>query len=237
MFWPWQIVTSYLSLNFIYKIDFWCDANKILNEYIQLTRNHQLTRHPDIDNTGGWDVISLYSEDGKSQSVAKNSPKDTIPTEIIDEFPYTHSVIKDLLSKFKAKPSRIRFSILRKQKKITWHRDWDESLDHGNCRLHIPITINDQCYGKLCHQEYKWQPGELWYGDYSFPHQVVNLGDRDRLHIILDFKNPKNLFVDQEKFNYEEIQRKKYKKFILFFYYLSYHFPKRLFTLKFNRAK
>jgi hypothetical protein len=235
MFWPWQIVTNFLSLNFTYKLDFQCDENVILKEYNQWIKNNQLAKHPDIDNTGGWDVISLYSEDGKSLSVAKNSDKDTVPTEIIKDFPYTNSVIKDLLSKFNAKPSRIRFSTLRKGKKITWHRDWDESLDHGNCRLHIPITVNDKCYGNMCHQEYRWQPGELWYGDYSFPHQVVNLGDQDRLHIILDFKNPKNLFIDQNLFNQEEMKRKKYKKFIIFFYYFFYHYPKRLLSAKLNK--
>lgn len=232
MFWPWQIVTNFLSLNFTYKLDFQCDENVILKEYNQWIKNNQLAKHPDIDNTGGWDVISLYSEDGKSLSVSKNSDKDTVPTEIIKDFPYTNSVIKDLLSKFNAKPSRIRFSTLRKLKKITWHRDWDESLDHGNCRLHIPITVNDKCYGNMCHQECRWQPGELWYGDYSFPHQVVNLGDQDRLHIILDFKNPKNLFINQNLFDQEEMKRKKYKKFILFFYYFFYHYPKRLLSIK-----
>ena len=235
MFWPWQIVTNFLSLNFTYKLDFQCDENVILKEYNQWIKNNQLAKHPDIDNTGGWDVISLYSEDGKSTSIAKNSYKDTVPTEIIKDFPYTNSVIKDLLSKFNAKPSRIRFSTLRKGKKITWHRDWDESLDHGNCRLHIPITVNDKCYGNMCHQEYRWQPGELWYGDYSFPHQVVNLGDQDRLHIILDFKNPKNLFIDQNLFDQEEMKRKKYKKFIIFFYYFFYHYPKRLLSAKLNK--
>ena len=101
--------------------------------------------------------------------------------------------------------------------------------------MHIPITVNDKCYGNMCHQEYRWQPGELWYGDYSFPHQVVNLGDQDRLHIILDFKNPKNLFIDQNLFNQEEMKRKKYKKFIIFFYYFFYHYPKRLLSAKLNK--
>jgi len=235
MLWPWQLATNFLSLNFAYKLDFYCDEKKILNEYDQWIKDNQLTKHPDIDNTGGWDVISLYSEDGKSQSVTKSSDIDTIPTEIIKDFPYTDSIIKKLLYKFDSKPRRIRFSTLRKQKTITWHRDWDESLDHGNCRLHIPITVNDKCYGSLCHQELKWQPGELWYGDYSFPHQVVNLGDRDRLHIILDFKNPKNLFKDQSLFDSQEMRRKKYKNLILFFYNFFYHYPKRLLSPKSNK--
>ena len=228
MFWPWQLVSNFLSLNFVYKLDFSCDSKKVLNEYDQWIKNNQLAKHPDIDNTGGWDVISLYSEDGKSRSVAKNNDMDTIPTEIVKDFPYTHSLIKNLLSKFDTKPRRIRFSTLRKKKKITWHRDWDESLDHGNCRLHIPLKVNNKCYGNLCHQEYRWQPGELWYGDYSFPHQVVNSGEEDRLHIILDFKNPKKLFVDQILFNNQEFRRKKYKKLILFFYNFFYHYPKRI---------
>lgn len=236
MFWPFQIASNFLSLNFAYRLDFHCDDKKILGEYNQWIKNNQLTKHPDNYNTnGGWDVISLYSEDGKSQSVTKCADIDTIPTDIIKNFPYTESIIKELLDKFNCKPRRIRFSTLRKKKKIKWHRDWDESLNHGNCRLHIPVSINNKCVSSLCHQKYKWQPGDLWYGDYSFPHQVVNSGDIDRLHIILDFKNPKNLFMDQNLFEKEEIRRKKYKNLIIFFYNFFYYYPKRLIFHSFKR--
>ena len=85
-----------------------------MSEYDLWIENNKLAKHPDIDNTGGWDVS--YSEDGNSQSVTKNNDVDTIPTEIIDDFPYTHFIIKDLLSKFNTTPRRIRFSTLRKKK-------------------------------------------------------------------------------------------------------------------------
>ena len=118
MFWPFQIASNFLSLNFAYRLDFHCDEKKILDEYNQWIKNNQLTKHPDNYNTnGGWDVISLYSEDGKSQSVTKFADIDTIPTDIIKNFPYTESIIKELLDKFNCKPRRIRFSTLRKKKK------------------------------------------------------------------------------------------------------------------------
>ena len=230
MLWPWQIISKIFSLNFTHKLEFQCDHNKILDEYYKMIKNKTLNNHPGTDHQGGWDVVSLYSEDGNSRSVFKKYDIDTIPTDIINFFPYTNRLIEGILKKYQFRPRRIRFSILRKNKKITWHKDWDESVEYGNCRLHIPLIINNNCWGNLSHQFYSWSPGELWYGDYSFPHQVINNGDSDRVHLVLDFKNAKNLFDGNKSFINDETKRKKYKNFILFLYNFSYYYPKRLFN-------
>ena len=64
--------------------------------------------------------------------------------------------------------------------------------------------MNTECFGNLCHQEYRWRPGELWYGDYSFPHQVINQGEDDSAYYFRFFKNPKNLFVNKTLFDEQE---------------------------------
>lgn len=225
---PWQIISKILSLNFVYKLDFNCDPNKILDEYYCWSKQNVLI-DKGVRESQGLVGVALYSEDGKSTTFDKNKDIDTIPTEIMHYFPYTHKVIKELIKKFECLPRRIRLLSLKKNSKLSWHIDWDESYKHGNCRLHIPLIINNNCYGNLCHQEYRWKPGELWYGEYSFPHQVVNNGDTDRLHLILDFKNAKNLFPNKDQFENDERKRRKYRKLIMFFYNFFYHYPMKLF--------
>ena len=83
----------------------------------------------------------------------------------------------------------------------------------------------------LCHELYNWIPGGLFYGDYSFPHQIINKGSEERLHLIIDLKNPKNLFTHIEKFSTDEIKRKKFKKIIIFFFNIFYKYPKKIFRL------
>tara|TARA_S200000501_G_scaffold240545_1_gene225394 strand:+ start:199 stop:912 length:714 start_codon:yes stop_codon:yes gene_type:complete len=233
MFWPWEIISKIFSLNFTYKIDFNFDYQKILREYNEAKNKLSKINHPSIgiDHDGGWEVVALYSETGDAASVGKKVDIITKPTEIIKYFSYTHEVIKELLKKFDCQPRRIRFSTLKAKKKINWHRDWDESMEYGNSRLHLPLVVNDECKSNLCHESYQWSPGGLFYGDYSFPHQIINHGIDERLHLIIDLKDPKNLFSDTEKFHVEESKRKKYKKIIIPIFNIFYKYPKKIFRL------
>jgi len=234
---PWQFISKIFSLNFTYQIDFDFNYHKILEEYNVVQNKLNEVSHPSlgIDHDGGWEVVSLYSETGNATAVAKNTDTDTTPTEIIKYFTYTHEVIKELLVKYNCKPRRIRFSRLKAKKNINWHRDWDETMEYGNSRLHLPLIVNNKCKSNLCHESYQWTPGGLFYGDYSFPHQIKNEGSDDRLHLIIDLKDPKNLFTDPQKFSLDEKKRKKYKKIIIPIFNIFYKYPKkiiRLFTFK-----
>ena len=33
-----------------------------------------------------------------------------------------------------------------------------------------------------------WNEGELWYGDFSFPHRLFNGGEHSRIHLVIDLK-------------------------------------------------
>ena len=233
LIYPWQYFSKLFSLNFIYKLDFSCDSKKILDEYYNWSIDNKLF-DKGVRESKGLAGVCLYSEDGKSNSFNKEKDIDTIPTEIIHFFPYTNEIIKSLIKKFQCNPRRIRILVLKSKSKLSWHVDWDESYKHQNCRLHIPILINNHSYGNLCHQEYRWKPGELWYGEYSFPHQVINNGDSDRLHLVLDFKNPKNLFPDIKTYNLEEARRRKLRVFIMFLFNFFYLYPMKLFYRKSN---
>ncbi len=233
MLWPWQIISKIFSLNFTYKINFDFDHQKILKEYNDAKNKLSNINHPSIgiDHDGGWEVVALYSQNGDAVNVKKISDVNTKPTEIVKYFSYTNEVIQELLKKYDCKPRRIRFSILKAQKKINWHHDWDESIEYNNSRLHLPLVVNKKVDSHLCHQSYQWKPGELFYGDYSFPHQIKNNGLLDRLHLIIDLKDPKNLFEDSEKFYREELKRRKYKKIIIFTFNILYKYPKKIYRL------
>ena len=40
---------------------------------------------------------------------------------------------------------------------IHWHYDWDECMSLGNCRLHIPLIVNDETSSCISHQYYQME--------------------------------------------------------------------------------
>ena len=227
MLWPWQIISKYLSLKFIYKLSFELDFKKILSEFEEMEKAISLPKHWEREHKGGLSGIALYSHDGNSLSLEKISNTGTIPTEIAKYFPYTVLLIEELKKKFDCTTNRVRFLKLEKGENINWHYDWDESIAYGNGRVHIPLKINDYCEGSICHENYQWKPGEVWYGDFSFPHKVSNLGSNDRIHLVVDLNNPKKLFEDHDQFEKEELKRKKFKKLVRYTYKLTHYYPNR----------
>ena len=229
MSWPFQILTRFLSLNFLHKVDFEYDYTKILSEFSVMEKEFILKAHQHYEShDGGWTAISLYSEDGKAANQLKTKNIETIKTEIAKFFPYTISMVEQLKKKFGASTRRVRFMKLIKGSNIHWHHDWDETISLGNCRLHIPLIVNDESSACISHQYYQWKPGGIWYGDFSFPHKVFNNGTSDRLSLVIDLYNPKKFLNEDKLFQKEEQNRNKYKKLIMFTYKLSYRLPKKI---------
>jgi len=56
----------------------------------------------------------------------------------------------------------------------------------GAARIHIPVITNDAAALLLDGAEYHWQPGEVWFGDFSREHQVANFGHDVRVHLVVD---------------------------------------------------
>ncbi|MEU3171406.1 aspartyl/asparaginyl beta-hydroxylase domain-containing protein [Streptomyces sp. NPDC007000] len=66
------------------------------------------------------------------------------------------------------------------------HRDTPTGFLYGFVQLHVPIRTNPGAVLRIDGKEHRWQPGHLWYGDFSRPHSVVNTGSRPRVHLVVD---------------------------------------------------
>jgi hypothetical protein len=83
---------------------------------------------------------------------------------------------------------------LRVGGKITWHFDDFAAKTKENIyRLHVPVTTATGNIQILSHELYFWDRGEVWLGDYRFPHMVVNASHMDRVHLIIDLLPNKSL--------------------------------------------
>ena len=96
----WQFLSKNLSMNFMHKIDLEFDYTKILSEFSVMEKEFILKAHQHYEShDGGWEAISLYSEDGKAANQLKTKNIETIKTEIEKFFPYTISIVEQLKKK------------------------------------------------------------------------------------------------------------------------------------------
>jgi len=66
------------------------------------------------------------------------------------------------------------------------HLDTKYGLAWGTARLHVPVTTTPQARLYIDGHEHHWQPGELWFGDFSRLHRVENPGPGRRVHLVID---------------------------------------------------
>jgi hypothetical protein len=96
--------------------------------------------------------------------------------------------IRDVLSAFRCPVTIARLMRLTPGSRIKPHSDLDLSVDQGHARLHVPITTGPDVEFKLNGSRVDMEPGSVWYLRLSDTHEVVNRGERDRVHLVFDAK-------------------------------------------------
>ncbi len=131
--------------------------------------------------------------------------------------PYLNSIIES----FEVRTERVRLMRLGIGERIHWHFDGDFVFPGEKVRLHIPVFTNDRVRFQIGHQDQFWRPGELWFGDFSFQHRVLNAGSEPRIHLVLDLKFEDQLQSLFPSKMFENIQTRK----------MAQHLCRRVYTL------
>lgn len=163
------------------------DAQALLKDLHQAEK-HQFSSHPLKYHDGSWQVINLIYAGGETEykhegayGMGQGAPT---KTKVLVECPYFQSVLEQL-------PGEIvmaRLSSLPAGGRILRHYDPIESIDFGNLRIHIPIRTSPEVVFYLAYRRHKWGAGQVWYGDFTFPHSVWNRSSLNRVHLIVDLK-------------------------------------------------
>jgi hypothetical protein len=161
----------------------WIDADRIVAETKKVVAQFGLVRHG-MYHDGGWSAIGLISHEGNPHELLW-VPGKYVKTPVLSQAPYLESIIDS----FQCEKQRVRLMALQPGKNIYWHYDRSESIDTDViARFHIPIITNPGVQFQICHEDQIWRAGELWYGDFSFPHRLRNGGPAERIHLVLDLK-------------------------------------------------
>jgi hypothetical protein len=182
---PWQVVSRSMGINLSCRLRAcdWIDADRIVAETEKVVTQFGLLGHARSKVWQG-SAIGLISHEGNPHEL-RWLPGKYIKTPALTSAPYLESIIDS----FQCDKQRVRLMALQPGKNIYWHYDRSESIDTSvNARLHIPIITNPGVQFQICHEDQVWRPGELWYGDFSFPHRLRNGGRAERIHLVMDFK-------------------------------------------------
>lgn len=134
--------------------------------------------------SGEWSGIPLRSPKIKSHvlSAGDSSSNEFVNEQILEQIPYTKGLLDSLLTE----KLSVRYLRLTPGSKIKPHQDYDMVFWDGYVRLHVPIITNDGVEFSVAGECLDMKPGELWFADFSRTHYVINRGETDRVHLVID---------------------------------------------------
>jgi hypothetical protein len=135
---------------------------------------------------GNWSVIPLRAQAGARHPI-KMIYSDPMATEfedtpMLNECPYFRAVLDTFACPLQA----VRLMRLTPGSVIKEHADHDLSFEDGSVRIHVPVVTNDGVEFYLNRERVTLEAGSAWYLRLSDPHSVVNRGDADRVHLVID---------------------------------------------------
>ena len=137
-----------------------------------------------VFHDGKWKGLGLVTQGGSSKRTDPGGPGLSAfkESEVLAHTPYFRKVVEDL----KCPKRSVRLSLLPPGANIQEHCDTYHDFRFGQVRLHVPLITHDEVLMTIGGERVRWAPGELWYGDFSKPHKVVNNSPVTRVHIIMD---------------------------------------------------
>lgn len=176
--------------------------------------------HPLKYHDGSWQALNLIYSNGETHYTHEgdlgfglSKPE---KTEVLAHCPY----FEEILDSMPGEIIMARLSAIPAGGRVLRHYDPVESADFQHFRIHIPIVTHDKVHFKLAFRRQVWRAGELWYGDFTFPHSIINHSDHTRVHMIIDLKDsneirelfPPNYFSDLRTEKRAKL-RQKYKDY------------------------
>lgn len=140
----------------------------------------QLGPHHD----GSWRGLALRSLDGSPLQLDAGTlrRRDFVDTPLVREAPHLRAALAAIPGRHRA----ARLMTLPPGARIQPHVDTDLDLGAGVVRLHLPIHTHEDVQFFIGGIRCGFGEGELWYGDFSRTHHVLNASPITRVHLVLD---------------------------------------------------
>ncbi|MCX5380398.1 aspartyl/asparaginyl beta-hydroxylase domain-containing protein [Streptomyces sp. NBC_00091] len=168
------------------------DAGRLADELAAVTahtwnvqRTHTYGGQVGLPATIDWRVLPLRSLGGDPERTDPGGPgpQPFAATRWLGRLPY----LAEILDSVPAPLNAVRLMALGPGAVSNPHCDPKYRLDRGIVRLHIPVVTDPGAVLVLDGVKHCWQPGTLWYGDFSREHLVRNTSWKvTRVHVVID---------------------------------------------------
>lgn len=131
-----------------------------------------------------WRTIPLRSIGGDPDRGDAGGPdlRDFADTPWRARLPY----ISEVLAAIPARLGAARLMALGPGARTPTHSDTKCGLPWGMLRLHVPIVTVPEATLSIAGEVHCWEPGTVWYADFTRGHLVENTGTRTRVHLVID---------------------------------------------------
>ncbi len=135
---------------------------------------------------GDWSVIPRRGRAGATHPIMMISSDPGVrefeDMPLLAACPYFRAV----LDTFRCPLQAVRLMRLTPGSIIKEHTDLELSVEEGTARIHVPVVTNDRVEFYLNRSRIVLEAGSAWYLRLSDPHSVINRGDADRVHLVVD---------------------------------------------------
>jgi hypothetical protein len=133
---------------------------------------------------GGWSGVTLRGVGGNARQLFPGDAQAAsyADTPLRARCPHIDAALAHLLCPV----GPVRLLRLSAGGIIREHRDAGLHMELGLARLHVPILTGSDVEFYLDNDRVTMAPGECWYLNFDLPHRVQNLGNTDRVHLVID---------------------------------------------------
>jgi len=168
------------------------DSGQLLSDLRRL-RDTRQWRQPRVVSVAGvgadatesdWRTLALRSIGGDGERTDPGGPElaDFADTPWMRHTPY----IADVVASLPATARCVRLMALGPGAHSPTHHDTKYGLPWGTVRLHAPIVAVPGARLYFDDRSHLWEPGSLWYADFTRMHRVSNEGTGVRVHLVVD---------------------------------------------------
>jgi quercetin dioxygenase-like cupin family protein len=166
------------------KLDLTFDVERMKTEALGFEEERWIPHFNKGYYSGDWSAIPFRSPNGEPNRIfpdptGKLRYENTIH---LEGCPY----LKQVIDTFECEKTAVRLLRLNAGSVIKEHSDYDLSYEDGEVRLHIPVTTNPEMEFNLNRERVVMSEGECWYLNFNLPHSVSNLGETNRIHLVMD---------------------------------------------------
>jgi hypothetical protein len=135
---------------------------------------------------GDWSAIPLRAPAGERHPLRQIYSDPTCQSFVDTPMLQSSGYFRHVLDRFECPLRSVRLMRLTPGSIIKEHTDQVLSFEEGEVRIHVPITTNDGVEFYLNGTRVILEAGTSWYLRLSDPHSVRNMGDTDRVHLVIN---------------------------------------------------